>query len=163
MSVITKQSSKPPSKSPLVDDQGFISRIWLPFFQKITASFAFLGEEYFFDLVNNQAGAADVTGLAFDLQYTSGVVIDYLIQRTTSTTELIQLGRLRAVYRPKTLTWSIYDPSPSGDAGGIVFSITSTGQVQYTSTNVGGTPVISKLTYRTRALAAKNSLYSKIG
>lgn len=163
MSSISRSSFKPPIKDMLADDEGLLSRAWQTFFRKISDLLDYLGQESSFNLANNQAVAAAITGLIFDFGYTSQVIIDYVIQRTTSTTELIESGTLHLIYRPKTLTWSIYSASTLGDASGVTFSITSTGQVKYTSSNIGGTQVLSRIVFRKRELAAKSSLYSKVG
>lgn len=46
---------------------------------------------------------------------------------------------------------------------GVFFSITNSGQVQYTSSNITGTPSISKMSFRIRVLSVKNYQYSGVG
>lgn len=155
---------EPRYEAALTDDKGMLSRIWINFYRKITSVLEYLGNEYVFTLVNNQAVAANVTGLSFDYQYTSQAVIEYFIQRTTSTIDTISTGVFIVVYRPVTNTWVIVNVGTAGpDATGITLSITSVGQVQYTSTNIGGTPSLSRIVYRVREMAGKSSLYSRVG
>lgn len=164
MAVINNSSFKAPFTEAMVDARGLLSRAWQQFFRKISDCLKFIGDEQFFDLVNNQVGAANITPLKFDKQYTSQAIIDYVVQRTTSTTELIQSGTKHAVYKPRANTWSLLEYGTSGpDASGITFSITSTGQIQYTSTNLGGTPSLSRIVMRIREIAGKSDLYSKVG
>jgi hypothetical protein len=87
-----------------------------------------------FTAANNQAAAADVTGLAFangtvrSFEAILTVVID-------ATSDLFESFKLHGVQ--KGASWSMSQTSV-GDDSGIVLSITNAGQVQYTSTDVAG-------------------------
>jgi hypothetical protein len=91
-----------------------------------------------FTLANNQAVAANVTGLVIDSASYKAAHIFVRIQRKTDSSEVVSVGVLKAVYRTATTTWEILDEL-SGDYTGVTFSITSAGQVKYTSTNIAGT------------------------
>lgn len=112
-----------------------------------------IDEELSFTLANNQTTWADITGLVLPAGKI-GMLIDYTIQRVTTSTgavELIETGRisvskLSASCRLTTL--------PSDEDAGISFDVTSAGQVQYKSTNITGTPSISKITFKIRTLSA---------
>lgn len=52
-----------------------------------------------------------------------------------ATTDTIQQGTIRGIYRNGT-GWELHGPTSVGDDAGIVFSITTDGQMQYTSTNI---------------------------
>lgn len=161
---IQTASFRAPLTEQMLDSSGLLSRVWQNFFLKFVPVMSFIGQEKEFVLANNQAVAANVTGLVFDKSYTSQVVIDYCIQRLTSTTEVIQSGTKHAVYKPGAATWSLLEyGTPGPDASGITFSITSAGQIKYTSSNLGGTQSISRIFYRVRELAGKHTLYSKVG
>jgi hypothetical protein len=92
-----------------------------------------------FNFSNNQVAPADVTGLSFPTASVVGVTIDYVITRDNGT-KITEKGNLYA-YQGET-NWhlaqgNVLSDSPTGDVG-ILFSITSDGQVQYTSTNYAG-------------------------
>jgi hypothetical protein len=153
-----------PNQNALTDNNGLIAREWNEYFSETQDSLNNLGKETYFKLVNNQSTDADIDGLSFDSRRESQATIDYLIQRVTDSVELIESGIMIAVFRPTLAAWDIFDlGTPGPDNGGVTFSITAGGQVQYTSTNVAGTEAISKITFRARTLAAKSSLYSKAG
>jgi hypothetical protein len=152
-----------PYKTPIADQGGLVQRAWSFFFRNVQSALDPLGVEKYFSLVNNQASAANIEGLKFDYAKVGQVIVDYLIQRvTTSTgaTELIETGQFYLVYKPTSATWALTS-GPS--TAGITLSVTSAGQVQYTSSNITGTASISKITFRARTMAAKNSQYSVAG
>lgn len=90
--------------------------------------------ETYFGASNNQAAAADVTGLAF----AAGVVrsFDALVSvAIDATASLYEVFKLNGVQLSTGYTMYV---SSTGDTSGVVFTITTAGQVQYTSTNVTG-------------------------
>jgi predicted acyltransferase (DUF342 family) len=97
----------------------------------------------------NQVAPANVSGLSFDPNTTRGVVIDYSIYRyhTSPTTEVASTGTIRLIYKDIAASWTM-DESYVGDIVGVTFTITPAGQVQYTSTNIGGTLNTSTMKYR---------------
>jgi len=152
-----------PIQTPLTDNQGKLTRPWEDYFRDLTSVVVLLGTERSFQLNNNQAAAADVTGLKFSYKSVSQVTIDYLIQRVTTgggAQELIETGQFYLAYKPTSDTWVL---SGGPTTAGVTLSVSSAGQVQYTTSNITGTASISKITYRARSLAAKNSLYSEMG
>lgn len=162
--MISYSADSPPFKDRLFEADWFVARAWQAFFRRVSEVLKYIGQERTFDIVNNQAAAANITNLQFDYQYVTLVFIEYFIQRVTSTTELNQAGIKIAVYKRRANTWTILEYGTSGpDAAGITFSITAAGQVQYTSTNIAGTEAISRMIFRTREIAAKSAIYSKIG
>ncbi len=78
---------------------------------------------------------------------------EYVIFRKTDTTTLVQAGQLRFLFNSTIGQWSISDDY-LGQNAGVDFSIDSTGQVKYTSTNMVGTNYNASL---------KISLIKKIG
>jgi hypothetical protein len=156
-----KLSSKAPLNQPYLDASGLVSRAWQSFIRLIMDALDYIGQEDSFDLANNQALAASIPALKFDSGITSQAVIEYLIQRCTSGADTIQSGCLHCVYKPKTNTWTILEyGNPGPSSAGITFSITASGQVQYTSTNIAST-VISRICFRVREIKAKHSTYSR--
>lgn len=87
-----------------------------------------------FSAANNQAAAANVTGLAF----ANATVRSFDAQVSVAidaTASLFETFNLRGIQ--KGASWDMAVVS-NGDDSGIVFSITNAGQVQYTSTNEAG-------------------------
>jgi hypothetical protein len=107
-----------------------------------------------FELINNQSSPADITSLYFDVLYVRAAYIDYTIYRNTTgagATELSEVGELRLVYNSVAVNWDI-DRSAVGDAG-VTITVTNAGQLQYTSTNITGTPSISVIRFKARTLS----------
>lgn len=163
-STSANNSFTPRYDAELVDEKNLLTRVWQTFFRKLTDALNFLGDEYNFALTNNLAVAASITNLRFDKSYTSQAVVDYVIQRWTTSVGLFQSGCFHAVYQPDTADWALVPIGTAGpDVSGITFTITAAGQVQYTSTNIAGTTKLSRIVFRVREIAAKSSLYSKVG
>lgn len=110
-----------------------------------------------FTIVNNQSSVADVTGLAFAGASVRSFEARVQIYRNSTgggATELAAACTLRGVYKSTAGTWELTVHSTSGDMiedfgpGGILFSITAAGQVQYTSHNMSGTGATSKMTFK---------------
>lgn len=111
--------------------------------------------ETLFSIANNQVAPSDITGLAFDPTKIGGFTIDYRVYRNTTgggATELAEQGQLVGAYSPVAGTWEMTEGPDVGDAG-IDFSITNAGQVQYTSTNISGTPANSYIRFKARSTA----------
>ena len=87
-----------------------------------------------FSLANNQAAAANVTGFAFNnaVVRSFSALISVEIDATADLYESFTIIGIQ-----KNSSWDISIIS-TGDDSGIVFSITSLGQMQYTSTNNAG-------------------------
>jgi hypothetical protein len=165
MANIIQRLLSAPLTTQLIDKSGLVSSVWEVFFKSITESLNQLGFEKYFEIANNKASATDISGLQFDKAVVSQVTVEYLVQRITtggSGVDLIESGIFILVYRPKTDTWAKVDVKiDSPNDSGVTFSVTSTGQVKYTSSNVAGTASISRLTYRARTLKSKNYQYSR--
>jgi len=87
-----------------------------------------------FSAANNQSSAANVTGFAFANGTTRAfsAIVSVTIIATSNLYETFEIKGIQ-----KDSDWAInYDAV--GDASGVVFSITSSGQLQYTSTNISG-------------------------
>jgi hypothetical protein len=85
-----------------------------------------------FTAADNQAVAANITGLAFANATVRGFEAQITIVRNTSYAQYSLKGI------QKSASWEM-SQDYIGDDAGITFSITSAGQVQYTSTNTGFT------------------------
>lgn len=162
MATRTQAQLQPPLKNKIHQD-GFVERAWGVFFSELERRLSPYGVEKYAELSNNQIAAANVDGLVFNKAKVGAAFVDYLIQRVTTgvdATELIEVGTFEVCYRPTSDDWVIYNDPISA---GVTLTITATGQIQYTSSIITGTASISKLTYRARTLAAKNSEYSEAG
>ncbi len=164
---LPQRSSEVPFRDKLLEVDGLLSQTWFWFFRSLYETLFPLGVESSFELNNNQSGAADVIGLKFNSRGTSQAIVEFLVQRvTTSTgaTELIETGSFIVSYNPTAQDWNISLTNiNSPDNSGVDFTITSSGQVQYTSSNITGTPQISRVVWRARVLAAKSAVYSSQG
>jgi hypothetical protein len=87
-----------------------------------------------FTAANNQAAATNVTGLVFANATYRATTINVSVY-IDATTDLHANYTLQCIQ--KSSSWEM-SQEYTGDATGIIFSITSAGQVQYSSTNVSG-------------------------
>ena len=87
-----------------------------------------------FNAANNQTVATDVTGLAFANATVRGFKA-YITVVLDATTDLFAFYELDGIQRGSG--W-VMSSGYTGDDTLVVFSITSTGQVQYVSGNYGG-------------------------
>lgn len=87
-----------------------------------------------FSSSNNQSSPADVTALVFPNANVRSfdALVSVFINATASLYEVFKITGIQ-----KGASWEIAQES-AGDVSGIVFSITTAGQIQYTSTNVTG-------------------------
>lgn len=164
MSEVKSKILQPPFSIDFLTESGSMNQSWVDFFSLVSDLLTPMGQERSFQLENNQASDAPITGMAFNYKHVSLVTIEYLVQRiTTSTgaTEKNEAGILQAVYEATSNSWSIGERgTPGPDDAGITFSITAEGQVQYTTSNITGTNSFQKITWRARTLNAKNGRYS---
>lgn len=104
-----------------------------------------------FTIANNQSSVANVTSLAFDTSVVRSAIIEYSIYRySDAPIEHSETGFIFLSYKSIGASWEIAQQY-SGTSG-VTFSITSAGQVQYTSTDLGGTvgSRVGKLKFRAR-------------
>jgi hypothetical protein len=104
-----------------------------------------------FTIANNQLAAASVTSLLIDGVSTRSFIIDYSVYRQTDTalSALAQAGQLRGVFNTQSSTWFMSDDY-SGQNSGVAFSILSSGQIQYTSSNIAGANYVGSMKYAIR-------------
>lgn len=104
-----------------------------------------------FDLANNISSATNVTGLQFSTAAVRSAIINYSLYRSSSTNELSECGVMLITYKSTANTWELAQYSV-GDAG-VTFTITSTGQIRYQSTDIGSTSYSGKLKFNAKAFA----------
>lgn len=152
-----------PIRDKLLDGQ-FLNSPWEWFFRQIYERLHALGDERSFEIANNQASAADISGLKFSSRDLSQAVVEFLVTRVTTgggATELVESGLFIVAYKPTSDAWAINLVNiNSPQNSGVDFTITAAGQVQYTSSNITGTASISRMFYRVRTLGGKNHRYS---
>ena len=108
-----------------------------------------------FGLNNNQSSPSNVTGLSFDSAQIRGAIVDYSIYRVTNgvgATELVEAGTLYASYKSTAAVWEMAQVGVGAGTTGVTLSITNTGQVQYTSTNLSGGNYVGTMHFRARSL-----------
>lgn len=98
-----------------------------------------------FSAANNQSSAANVTGLAFANGSVRSAEVLYSIA-LSATSSKFEVGKLLLVQRGSD--WQL-SQQYAGDNAGFVFTVTSAGQVQYTSPNSAG---FSSATIKFRAI-----------
>lgn len=102
-----------------------------------------------FTIANNQSSVANVTGCSFDTATVRSAIIQYSIYRSSSTTEMSEAGHIYATYKSTAGTWEIAQ-SYVGTSG-VTFTMTNAGQLQYVSTNFGGTGYVGKMKFSAKA------------
>jgi hypothetical protein len=102
------------------------------------------------NIANNQTSVANVVGLSFNPSLVRGARVDYNVYRVTSTNEVVEQASMYLSYKPNAALWDITTVGSQG--ANIVWSITSLGQVQYTSDNMPGSSYSGQITFRAIAL-----------
>lgn len=103
-----------------------------------------------FTFQNNQLAPADVDQLAFFTGDIASFIVDYVISRDNGTTKIVEQGQL--IGHQGTSGWEMSRANVSGDVNntnfpgsngdiGVELTITTGGQVQYTSNNYPGQTV----------------------
>lgn len=98
-----------------------------------------------FSAANNQSSAANVTGLAFANGSVRAAEVLYSVT-LSATSSKYEVGKLLLVQRGSD--WQL-SKQFAGDDSGLVFTVTTAGQVQYTSPNAAG---FSSCTIKFRAI-----------
>ena len=113
--------------------------------------------ELTFTIVNNQVSPANVIGLSFAGGKVRSAEIDahfYINTTGAGATEMCARAKYFATYSTVAATWDLTplgvsgDVDASGNPAGVALTITSSGQVQYTSGNTSGTPASSIMHFK---------------
>lgn len=102
-----------------------------------------------FVIPNNQTSPIPVTGLFFDQATIRSAQVNYSIDLSSSSTELVENGSILVNYNTTTNTWN--QSQFSNGFTGVVFSI-SNGQLAITSPNISGSSYSGALSFNARAL-----------
>lgn len=101
-----------------------------------------------FVIPNNQVSPIPVTGLFFDQSAVRSAQINYSIDLSTSSTELVENGTLLINYNTTANTWN--QTQFSNGFSGVVFSVTS-GQINITSPNISGSNYSGAISFNAKA------------
>jgi hypothetical protein len=91
-----------------------------------------------FTFANNTAVAANVTGLLFSSASYKSAKAWVNVRRTTASNKAFSEVEIWLYYDTVLSSWVLADVVEHGAASGLTFTVTSVGQVQYTSTNMAG-------------------------
>ncbi len=105
---------------------------------------------------NNQSLPADIVGLSFNTGQVRAAFIQYSVYRisTANPSGHAEAGEMIAVYDNSAGSgskWSLIVGPVSGSSG-VTFSMTDTGQVQYTSTDINATGYSAVMKFKAIAL-----------
>lgn len=102
-----------------------------------------------FSLTNNTAAPANIVGAAFDTSIVRSAILQYSIYISTSLNELSECGQIFITYKSVGNSWEL--AQNYAGSSGVVFTITPSGQLQYTSSNVTGAAYSGKLKFSAKA------------
>lgn len=106
-----------------------------------------------FVMTSNANTNVSLPSLAFPTSNVQGAFIEYTVFRTTTTTKVAEFGTIEIVYNPDNPIGNKWEIARefTGD-GNVTFSITDTGQVQFSSTLIGGASHSGTIGYLAKAL-----------
>lgn len=93
--------------------------------------------------------------LNFPVSNVRSVIVYYSLYRSTSSANAGDAGQLQLAYIPSNGTgnkWEIIRQGTDDSGGGITFTVTDAGQVQFTTNTLAGTGHSGKLSYSAKAL-----------
>lgn len=96
-------------------------------------------------ILNDQSVAANVNDLTFDSSVVRAADVLYYIYRSYGSTKVMESGTLTVRFVDSAWTFT---QEYQGDDTGVTLSITSGGQIQYTSDNKAGSPYTGVMKYR---------------
>ncbi|MEO0273436.1 MAG: hypothetical protein ABIM30_10225 [candidate division WOR-3 bacterium] len=100
---------------------------------------------------NNVTTPSDVLGMQFSNANTRSARVTYQVKRQVTGNILIQSGTLYLDWNPQTSSWTITEDFTAGNAG-ITFSVTASGQVRYTTTNMTGSGYQGEISFSAKTL-----------
>lgn len=105
-----------------------------------------------FNIANNQAAAADVTGLVFNAGSVRSAVVQYAVYRISDSNPdgKAETGEMHLIL-DNNVGWSLGVGGIIGNAG-ITFSITAAGQIQYITTDIGSVNYTGIMKFTAKAL-----------
>ena len=104
----------------------------------------------------NSASNIGVPALSFPISAVRAVFIRYSVYRTTSSANGYEAGDIVAVYNPNnasTHKWALTQVRDVDGGAQLVFNMTDSGQLQFTTTAFSGSGHTGKISFDARALA----------
>lgn len=143
-----------PKKIVPVGEKSFLYDLSLEFRRVVDTS---LGDAMIASLLNAQAQAVSIYGLSFNAAQSKNATVFYGARRKTDLEDRITAGSLQCVYDNSSSAWTLVDTNEFNDIG-VTFSITSGGQVQYTTDAMAGDNYTSELSFRVSSSSSSVSL-----
>ena len=108
-----------------------------------------------FTIANNQSSSADVTGLSFSNSTVRAAFVEYSVYRESDTTTngKAESGSLFLVYDDNASSGNkwIMSQDAAGNSG-VTFTVADTGQISYTSDDIGSTGYSGTMKFKARTL-----------
>ena len=101
-----------------------------------------------FTIQNNQSTTQNIVGMVFDTDVTRSAVVEYTIYRTSSTTTAPKAETGTLFLSFDGTSWDM-SREASADTG-VTLTVTSAGQIKYSSTDIGVVGYIGLISYRAR-------------
>lgn len=92
----------------------------------------------------------DIPALSFPTDAVRGIFVQYMVHRETDSDEVNEVGELRALYNSTDNTWDL--SRDYADDAQITFSISSAGQVSFSSTAIAGSNHQGFITFKAQTL-----------
>lgn len=105
-----------------------------------------------FNIANNQTSLSNITGLILNSASLRAADITYSIYRisTSNPSGHTETGTITVIY-DNAVGWSS-SQGPTLGIGGVYFTLQGSGQMQYTSTDIGSSGYVGTLKFRVKAL-----------
>lgn len=106
-----------------------------------------------YTLTNNVNSNLNIPNLSFSSQEVRSATIEFAVFRKTNSLKTFAKGRLNIFYDDVAADWAIQREDDVGNiTNEVTFSITSSGQIQITTTNLAGSSYTGKISYSAKAL-----------
>lgn len=149
-----------PYQDPLVGNSR-LTISWERFFQALMEIVSPISFETTFVIENNVSVAKAIEGLQFDPKRANFYEISYIVKRIKadgpSSAQYYETGKLNVFYRPGSKNWGLWKAYSGPDSSGVTFSINTTGQVLYTSSNLSGNILLSTMSFRVISMSSQVS------
>lgn len=109
-----------------------------------------------FTIANNNTAASNINGLTFDSGTVRAASVDYSIYRTSTSNPAghAEFGNIFLVYDDSAASGNKWKLSQTIDGGaGVSLTILDSGQIQYTSTDIGSTGYSGTMKFKARVLS----------
>lgn len=138
-----------------------VSSIYYSWFNDLrTAGIAvenYLGTGYVIETtqaITNEESDQVLTGLIFDSSSVKAGIIDALVIRTSTTEELVSMGKILVYYNPISTAWQIIDMLSGEFDDKCTFTINSSGQVLCTTVGLTGSSYSGNIYFKANTLGS---------